>query len=72
MMGKILLIGSTGTVGSLLFSRLEERGERVKGATRNPEEARKKHEEREYVAFDFEDSNNSRKTMPPAGAEIRR
>ena len=67
-MGKILVLGSTGTVGSLLFSRLEERGEKIKGATRRPEEASKMHPKREYVAFDFEDETS----FAPALKEVDR
>lgn len=55
MAGKILVLGATGTVGSELVARLEERGERVRAATRNPSEAaRTESGSTEYVRFDLE------------------
>jgi uncharacterized protein YbjT (DUF2867 family) len=55
MAGKILVIGATGTVGGHLVAQLEQRGEEVRAATREPERAaRRTGGPTRYVPFDFE------------------
>jgi uncharacterized protein YbjT (DUF2867 family) len=55
MAGSVLVVGSTGTVGGALVSRLEQLGEKVRAATRAPKVASAMaHSGREYVEFDLE------------------
>ena len=55
MAGPVLVIGATGTVGSRLVMELGWRGERVRGATRQPAAARRRSgDAAELVEFDFE------------------
>ncbi|MBI5546733.1 MAG: SDR family oxidoreductase [Deltaproteobacteria bacterium] len=54
MSAKILVLGATGTVGSLLVEELAKKGERINAATRDPS----KHGKRptvDYVRFDYQD-----------------
>lgn len=55
MAGNILVIGATGTVGGHLVARLEQQGEAILAATREPQRAaRNTGGLTRYVAFDFE------------------
>jgi uncharacterized protein YbjT (DUF2867 family) len=51
MAGKILVLGSTGTVGSNLVEELARKGERVKAATRMPKQSA--NEKIEFVKLDL-------------------
>ncbi|MFB6081615.1 MAG: NAD(P)H-binding protein [Halanaeroarchaeum sp.] len=54
-MTRILVTGATGTVGGPLVDRLLERTPTVRSASRRPERARDRFDDRgEYVAFDLE------------------
>ena len=51
----ILVIGATGTVGGELVKQLGDKGQRVRGATRNPTDAvRRFGSAAEFVEFDYE------------------
>jgi uncharacterized protein YbjT (DUF2867 family) len=50
----VLVIGSTGTVGSELVRRLLQQGQPVRGATRKPAEAARRFPAAEFVRFDLE------------------
>lgn len=53
--GTVLVTGATGTVGRVVVEELVGRGETVRGATRDPERARRSGAPAtEWVAFDFE------------------
>src|SRR5206468_7994434 len=55
MAGRVLVIGATGTVGSRLVTQLDQRGEKVRAATREPAAARRHSGgTAELVEFDFE------------------
>ena len=55
MAGRILVVGATGTVGSQLVTQLDQRGEKVRAATREPAAARRRlNGAAELVKFDFE------------------
>ncbi|WP_257456613.1 SDR family oxidoreductase [Archangium lipolyticum] len=55
MAGRILVIGATGTVGGHLVAQLEQLGEEVRAATREPgRAARRTGGKTQYVSFDLE------------------
>jgi uncharacterized protein YbjT (DUF2867 family) len=54
-MASVLLTGATGFVGSYLYPALRASGHRVRCATRDPERARRRSPDREWVAVDVED-----------------
>lgn len=65
----VLVVGSTGAVGSELVKRLRDKGERVRGATRNPSDAVGRFgSAAEFVRFDLEQSE----TYAPALAGVDR
>lgn len=52
-----LILGATGTVGSLLVDRLAAQGHKVRAATRHPEAHSHAQDNVSYVAFDYADTS---------------
>ena len=55
---KVLLTGATGFVGRHVFYALEAAGYEVRCSTRNPEQAKLKFPEREWVQADLENETS--------------